>query len=136
MRLTRSTTRVNAWRRYYRYAWKDKGPNGILYSSDTQIIQEGKLACNSYAYSGQNSFALVGAGMFFIPEYGNAKISIRPYVQWQTTASFTGTESAPASAAAFLGIWVESWKRSGGGVQCRSRPIHSGMVAEHHELHD
>jgi hypothetical protein len=103
------------WRKYYRYAWKDKGPNGILYSTDVQIIQEGKLFCNAYAYSAQGSFALAGAGMFFLPEYGNARISIRPYVQWLTTASFTGTQAAPASVAAFVGIFVESWKLSGGG---------------------
>jgi len=102
------------WSKYYRFAWKDKGPNGIIFSTDAQIIKEGKLGCNSYAYSGQSSFALVGAGIFFIPYYGNAKISIRPYVQWLTSASFTGTESAPASAAAFLGIFVESWARTGG----------------------
>jgi hypothetical protein len=104
---------IRDWQRYYRYAWKDKGPNGIFYSTDAQIIREGKLACNSYAYSGQNSFALVGAGMFFRPLFGNAKVSIRPYVQWLTSASFTGTESAPASATASLGIWVESWKLNG-----------------------
>jgi hypothetical protein len=106
---------VKDWRKYYRYAWKDKGPNAIIYSTDAQIIQEGKLSCNSYAYSGQSSYALVGAGMLFIPEWGDATVSIRPYVQWLTNASFTGTESAPASATAYLGIYVESWKRSGGG---------------------
>jgi hypothetical protein len=106
---------IKDWRRYYRYAWKDKGPNAIIYSTDAQIVQEGKLGCNAYAYSGQNSFALVGAGLFYIPENGNAKVSVRPYVPWQTTASFTGTESAPATASAYLGIWVESWKQTGGG---------------------
>jgi hypothetical protein len=106
---------IKDWSRYYRYAWKDKGPNGIIYSTDAQIVQEGRLSCNAYAYSGQNSFALVGAGMFYIPVNGNATVNIRPYVPWQTTASFTGTESAPATAAAYLGIWVESWKQSGGG---------------------
>lgn len=106
---------VKDWRQYYRYAWKDKGPNGIIYSDDAQIIREGKLACNSYAYSGQSSFALAGSGLFFIPEYGDAHISIRPYVQWLTSASFTGTESTLASATAYLGIYVESWARSGGG---------------------
>lgn len=101
------------WRSFYRFAWKDKGPNGIFYSTDTDIIKDGKLSCSSYAYSGQSSWAIVGAGIFFKPEYGNAKIIIRPYVQWQTAASFTGTEHTPASAAAFLGIWVESWKLDG-----------------------
>ncbi len=105
---------IKDWKRYYRYTWKDEGPHAITYSNDTQIIQEGKLACNSYSYSGQSSYALVGAGMFFIPQFGDAKVSIRPYVQWLTSASFTGTESAPASAAAYLGIYVESWARSGG----------------------
>jgi hypothetical protein len=103
------------WKRYYRYAWKDKGPNAIIHSSDTQIIQEGKLACNAYSYSGQNSYALVGAGMFFRPQFGDAIVSIRPYVQWLTSASFTGNDRAPASAAAYLGIYVESWAQGGGG---------------------
>lgn len=106
---------IKDWKRYYRYAWKDKPPtNAIIYSSDTQIIQEGKLACNAYSYSGQNSYALVGAGMLFFPQFGDAKVSIRPYVQWLTSASFTGNDSAPASAASYLGIYVESWARSGG----------------------
>jgi hypothetical protein len=103
------------WTRYYRYAWKDKGPHAIIYSNDTQIIQEGKLACNSYSYSGQSSYALVGAGMFFLAKFGDAKVSVRPFVQWLTSASFTGTDSAPASAVASLGIYVESWARTGGG---------------------
>lgn len=105
---------IKDWKRYYRYAWKDKGPHAIIYSNDTQIIREGKLACNSYAYSGQSSYALVGAGILFRPQFGDAKVSIRPYVQWLTSASFTGTESAPASATANLGIYVESWPQSGG----------------------
>jgi len=103
------------WNRYYRYGWTDKGPNGIIYSTNAQIIREGKLACNSYAYSGQSSYALVGAGLFFLPQFGDAKVSIRPYVQWLTSASFTGNDVAPASAVASLGIFVESWARSGGG---------------------
>ena len=102
------------WKSYYRFAWKDKGPNGIIFSTDEQIIREGKLACNSYAYSGQNSYAIVGAGMLFRPMFGDALISIRPYVQWLTNASFTGTENAPAFATANLGIFVESWPVSGG----------------------
>lgn len=105
---------IKDWKRYYRYAWKDKGPHAIIFSNDTQIIQEGKLACNSYSYSGQSSYALVGAGMFFLPQFGNRKVSIRPYVQWLTTASFTGNDTASASAAANLGIFVHSWARSGG----------------------
>src|SRR5262245_59966014 len=56
------------WRLYYRYAWKEKGPNAIIYSTDNEIIREGKLACTSYSYSGQSSFALLGAGMFFVPQ--------------------------------------------------------------------
>lgn len=106
---------IKDWTRYYRYAWKDKGPNGIIYSTDKQIIQEGKLACNSYAYSGQSSYALVGTGMLFRPMFGDAMINIRPYVQWLISASFTGTESTPASAIANLGIYIESWQLSGGG---------------------
>lgn len=106
---------IKDWQKYYRYAWTDKGPNGIIYSTDAQIIREGKLACNSYAYSGQSSYALVGAGMHFRPLFGDATVNIRPYVQWLTNASFTGTESAPASATASLGIYVESWNVSGGG---------------------
>jgi hypothetical protein len=108
------------WRRDYRYAWKDEGPHVIIYSSDTEVIQQGKLACNSYSYSGQNSYALVGAGMFFVPQsqpfalVGSAKLSIRPYVQWLTSASFTGNDPAPASAAAHLGIYVESREANGG----------------------
>jgi hypothetical protein len=102
-------------KRYFRYAWKDKGPSGIFYSDDEQIIRQGKLACRSYAYSNQSSFVLMGAGMFFRPRFGDAKISIRPYVQWQTSASFTGNDPAPATATAYLGIYVESWSRDGGG---------------------
>jgi len=103
------------WKSYYRYAWKEKGPNAIIYSTDEQIIREGKLMCNSYAYSGQGSYAIAGAGMFFRPLFGDAKISIRPYVQWSTSASFTGTESTSALARANLGIYIESWQLSGGG---------------------
>ncbi|MCW5981489.1 MAG: hypothetical protein KIT09_25615 [Bryobacteraceae bacterium] len=106
---------IKDWRRYYRYAWKQPGPHAIIYSSDEQIIRQAKLACNSYSYSGQSSYAIVGAGMFFRPEYGDAIVSIRPYAQWLTSASFTGNDSAPASAAASLGIYVESWAASGGG---------------------
>jgi hypothetical protein len=102
------------WKRYYRFAWKDKGPHAIIYSSDADIIQHGKLACYSYSYSGQSSHALAGAGLFFMPGFGDAKIIIRPYVQWLTSASFTGTDPAPASAVAMLGIYVESWAQSGG----------------------
>lgn len=107
--------RTKDWRRFYRFAWTEEGPNAIIHSSDSQIVNDGHLACNSYAYSGQSSFALAGAGMFFIPEFGDAKVKVRPYVQWNTRASFTGTERAPATASTFLGIFVESWKRSGGG---------------------
>lgn len=103
------------WKRYYKYAWKDKGPNGIIFSTDAQIIREGILSCNSYAYSGQSSFALVGAGLFYRPMFGDATVNIRPYVQWLTRASFTGTENAPASATASVGIYVESWDVSGKG---------------------
>jgi hypothetical protein len=106
---------IKDWQKYYRYAWTDKGPNGIIYSTDAQIIREGKLACNSYAYSGQSSYALVGAGILFRPMFGDALVSIKPLVQWLTSASFTGTESAPASATASLGIYVESWNLNGGG---------------------
>lgn len=103
------------WKRYYRYAWKDKGPHAIIHSTDAQIVSEGKLICNSYAYSGQSSYALVGVGLLFSPQFGDSKISIRPLVQWLTSASFTGTDSAPATAIANLGIYVESWKQGGGG---------------------
>jgi hypothetical protein len=103
------------WKAYYRYAWTQLGPNGIIYSTDDQIIREGKLMCNSYAYSGQGSYAIAGAGMFFRPLFGDAKISIRPYVQWSTSASFTGTESTSAQATANLGIYIESWQLNGGG---------------------
>jgi hypothetical protein len=107
------------WRRDYLYAWKEKGPNAIIYSNDIDIIQQGKIACNSYCYSGQNSYVIVGAGMFFVPQsqpfalVGSAKLSIRPYVQWLTSASFTGNDPAPASTAAHLGIYVESWETNG-----------------------
>jgi hypothetical protein len=103
------------WKRYYRYAWKAQGPNAQIFSTDQQIIQEGRLSCESYSYSGQSSFTLVGAGMFFRPQFGDVFVNIRPYVQWLTSASFTGTENAPASAVASLGIFVESWDQSGGG---------------------
>ena len=108
------------WTRYYRYAWTDKGPNAIIYSSNDDIIRAGKLGCNSYAYSGQNSYALVGAGMLFRPQNGDTKLSVRPLVQWMTNASFTGNDPAAASATASLGIYVESWDQGGGGhyVDC------------------
>jgi hypothetical protein len=106
---------VQDWKRYYRYAWKEKGPNGIIYSTDQQIIREGKLGCNSYAYSGQSSYAIVGAGMLFRPMFGDAMVNIRPYVQWLTSASFTGVDGISASAIANLGIYVESWQVTGGG---------------------
>ncbi|RPH73513.1 hypothetical protein EHM76_05240 [bacterium] len=106
---------TNEWRRYYRYAWKEKGPHAIIYSTDDQIRREGKLMCESYAYSGQSSYAIVGAGLLFSPLFGDAIISIRPYVQWLTSASFTGSESAPATAIANLGIYVESWGQGGKG---------------------
>lgn len=106
---------IRDWKSYYRYAWKDSSLNAIIFSTDAQIIREGKLACNSYAYSGQSSYALVGAGMFFRPIFGDAVISIRPYVKWMTTASFTGNENAPASAKASIGIYVESWNIDGSG---------------------
>lgn len=96
--------------RYYAYAWKDEGPHAIMYSDDIMIIRQGALECNSYSYSGQNSYALVGAGLFFTPKYGASRISIRPYVQWQTYASFTGVSGPMASATANIGIYVESWK--------------------------
>jgi hypothetical protein len=97
------------WRKYYRYAWRDKGPNGIVYASDEDTIRQGRLACNSYAYSGQSSFALQGAGLFFQPQFVNETVSIRPYMQWATSASFTGVAGIEASARAMLGIYVESW---------------------------
>jgi hypothetical protein len=97
------------WRRYYRYAWKDKGPHAIIHASDSDTINRGQLACNSYAYSGQSSFALQGAGLFFRPQFANETVSIRPYVQWATSASFTGVAGIDASARALLGIYVESW---------------------------
>ena len=40
---------IRDWQSYYKYSWKDNGPNGIIYSTDAQIIREGKLECNSYA---------------------------------------------------------------------------------------
>jgi hypothetical protein len=97
------------WSRYYRYAWHDKGPNGIIFASDADTIRHGRVACNSYAYSGQSSFALQGAGLFFQPQFVNETVSIRPYVQWATSASFTGATGIDASARAMLGIYVESW---------------------------
>ena len=103
------------WKSYYRYAWKEKGPHAIIYSTDSQIIREGKLGCNSYAYSGQGSYAIVGAGMLFRPLFGDAMVSIRPYAQWLTSASFTGSERTTASAIANIGIYVESWQATGGG---------------------
>jgi hypothetical protein len=103
------------WRRYYRYAWKDEGPNAIVYSDDPTIIRQGKPSGNCYSYTAQNSYLLIGVGMLYRPEWGDAQVSIRPYVQWQTTASFTGNDPAPASVAASLGIYVESWKATGGG---------------------
>ena len=103
------------WKLYYRFAWTDEGPNAIIFPSNDEIIQQGKLGCNSYAYSGQSSHALVGAGMYFRPNYGDTRLSIRPLVQWMTTASLTGSDPAAAAATASLGIYVESWDQNGGG---------------------
>ena len=86
-----------------------------LFNGSSRSFGKGNSACNSYAYSGQSSYALVGAGLFFRPQFGDAKVSIRPYVQWLTSASFTGNDVAPATAVASLGILVESWAQSGGG---------------------
>jgi len=123
------------WRRFYRFAWKDKGPNGIVFSDDQTIIRQGRLSSNCYAYTGQSSFVLVGAGMLYRPEWGDAKISIRPFTQWQTSASFTGTDKASASASASVGIFVQSWKASGGGgelVDCDiTVPVWSQTTTDH-----
>jgi hypothetical protein len=126
---------VGDWRRYYRYAWKDKGPNGIVFSDDASIVRQGALSSNCYSYTGQNSFTLVGAGMLYRPEWGDAKISIRPFTQWQTSASFTGSDKAFASASASVGIFVQSWKASGGGgelVDCDiTVPVWSQTTKDH-----
>jgi hypothetical protein len=106
---------LGEWRKYFRYAWKDEGPNAIVYTDDATMIRDGKLAGNCYSYTGQNSFLLLGVGMLFRPEWGDAMVSVRPYTQWQTSASFTGNDRVSASASASLGIFVESWKASGGG---------------------
>jgi hypothetical protein len=97
------------WTKYYRYAWRDKGPHAIVFASDDEVIRQGRLSCNSYAYSGQSSYALQGAGLFFRPQSDNEIVSIRPYVQWSTSASFTGVSGIDATARAMLGIYVESW---------------------------
>jgi hypothetical protein len=101
--------------KYYRYAWTEKGPNAQIFYNDQEMIRTGKLGCNSYAYSGQSSYAIAGVGMFFRPLFGDAKVNIKPFVQWMTSVSFTGTENAPASANASLGIYVESRNLDGSG---------------------
>jgi hypothetical protein len=108
---------IKDWEQYYRYAWMDKAPPGpvtIIYSTDTEIIQQGKLRFGTGSYSGQSSYALVGAGMFFLPQFGNRKVSISPYVQWLTKSNFTFVEGEAGAAAAYFGIYVESRARSGG----------------------
>ena len=106
---------VGDWRRFYRYPWKDKGPNGIVFSSDADIVRQGKLSSNCYSYSAQSSYTLVGTGMLYRPEWGDAKVDIRPFTQWQTSASFTGNDKTSAWVSASVGIFVQSWKASGGG---------------------
>lgn len=103
------------WEKYYRYAWTQKGPSAIIYSTNEQIIQEGRLECDSYVYSGNSSFAIAGAGILFRPQFGDSKVSVRPFVQWLTSSSFTGGGSAGGTANASIGIYVESWSNSGGG---------------------
>lgn len=95
----------------YRYAWTDVTVGGgSILSTPTQIEQQGWLAGSSYAYSGQAAFAVAGAGMRFIARNGAARVAVRPYLPWQTTASFTGTEATRAAVLCQLGILVESWR--------------------------
>lgn len=104
-------------RRSYRFAWTDGSVGGsIVYAKAPQIIGQGLLQANAYAYSGQAAFAVTGAGMLFVPEHGAARVSVRPYLPWRTTASFTHSrwdeepEATSASVSCLLGILVESWR--------------------------
>jgi|GEM_PF-1713885 len=102
------------WKRYYRYAWKSRSLGGTIFSKDADIIQRGMLSCSAHSYSGQNAYAMAGTGIFYRPQRGDAKVNIRPYVQWLTNSSFTGDTGIPASAAAYIGIYVNSWGPDGG----------------------
>ncbi|MCR8670530.1 hypothetical protein [Agrococcus sp. HG114] len=103
-------------RRYYRFAWTDATTGGgTVFAGHPQIVGQGLLQASAWAYSGQASFAVTGAGTLFVPEHGAARVAVRPYVPWSTTASFTHStwdedpEATPASVACLLGILVESW---------------------------
>ncbi len=100
--------------RYYRYAWRDHHVWGRVSSTEQEIVRQGRLSVWANAYSEQSSYALAGAGLFFRPAR-DTMLSIRPYVQWTSYASFTGTERTPASAVAQLGIFVQS-RAAGGGL--------------------
>ncbi|SDS03825.1 hypothetical protein [Agrococcus carbonis] len=111
-------------RRYYRFAWTDGSPGGsIIFAKAPQIIGQGLLQANAYAYSGQSAFAVTGAGMLFVPEHGAAQVAVRPYLPWRTTASFTHStwdeepEATRASVSCLLGILVESWKAGDAAVR-------------------
>jgi hypothetical protein len=111
-------------RRYYRFAWTDAtAGGGIIFAKAPQIIGQGLLQANCYAYSGQAAFAVTGAGMLFAPEHGPARVAVRPYVPWRTTASFTHStwddppEETQASVSCLLGILVESWRPGDDEVQ-------------------
>ncbi len=101
--------------RYYRYAWTDHDINGRVLSSDADIIRRGVLSCGANSYSGQNSYSLAGTGMFFTPRFGDARISIRPYLPWQISTSATGNERTLATSKAHLGIFVESYNHADSG---------------------
>ncbi|MFH8253233.1 hypothetical protein ACH3VR_22900 [Microbacterium sp. B2969] len=112
------------WRRYYRYAWRQEGPHGTIYSTEDDIIRRGRLMSITDSYSGQSSYMIAGAGMFYVPAWGDANVTVHPYVQWQTESSFTGQQT-PATSKALLGIYVESWSRTSGAgyVADRDQPI-------------
>ena len=111
-------------RRYYRFAWTDATVGGgMIVAKQPQIIGQGLLQASAYAYSGQSVFAVTGAGMLFTPEHGAARVSVRPYLPWRTTASFTHStwdeepEATRASVSCLLGIVVDSWRPGATTVQ-------------------
>lgn len=106
------------WRRYYRYSWTDKNPS---YSGTaTADHRTGGLFNYQYSYNGYAS-ALAGVGLLMVPQLTDCMLSIRPYVTWQSIVSLTynswppdSDEESWASAVGHVGIFVESWARTGG----------------------
>lgn len=105
------------WSRYYRYSWTDKGISGYPPEAN---VQTGRLDVEPYTYDGAAG-SLAGVGMLFVPQLTDCLLNIRPYVKWESLVSLTHTQWPPdtsdkpfASAIGHLGIFVQSWARTGG----------------------